>query len=101
MKRTLYFLRDSVSGSYYNGNLPDGPKKDEGFVEFDCAPIFVNEKNVKTKLKYLVEKWVWAEGCLPVWKKEKRCVGMDKMVTQRKDLPNWGIEIVTVELSVK
>jgi len=98
-KRTLYFLRDSVSGYFYCGRLSSGSNKGEGFVEFENAPIFFNEKNAKKKLEYYVEDWKWSEGCLPNWKKEKRCVGMDKMVKQRKGLPNWGIEIVAVEIS--
>ena len=60
MKRTFYFLRDSVTGKFYDG------KNSDGIVDFDKAAVYFQRKNAENKL--------------------------------RKNLPNWGIEIVTVQV---
>ena len=100
MKRKFYFIKDSVTGNFYAG-LPT----DEN-VPFDQAPVYFQRKNAEKKIKdYLNEKysgsWPWYVKCLTIpnirWDVET-ISKIKKMIDERKDLPNWGIEIVEVEV---
>ena len=101
MKRTLYFIKDSVTGNFYAG------KSAEDIVPFDQAPIYFQRKNAEKKIKEYVDgkysgSWPWNVKCLTYpdlhWDK-KTISKTKKMIAERKDLPNWGIEIVEVEVA--
>lgn len=102
MKRKFYFIKDSVTGNFYAGQSADG------IVPFNQAAVYFQHKNAKNKIKeYVKEKyigsWPWFVKCLthPVLHWDKEFISkIKKMIAERKDLPNWGIEIVEVEIVV-
>lgn len=94
MKRVLFFIQDEISGKFYNG-----AKYFNTLVDFDKSAIYFSEKNAKKVAKDIVSKWIWSENCLPVWKKEKRCRGMYKLVTERKNLFKFGVKVVSIEIN--
>jgi hypothetical protein len=102
MKRTLYFLRDSVTGKFYNGENCDN------IGRFDTAAVYWQRENAAKRIKRLVNvkysgSWEWTEKCLQDYDnlhwgdKAQRL----RDVQLRKDLPNWGIEIVSAEIEEK
>jgi hypothetical protein len=99
MKRKFYFIKDSVTGNFYLGH-----KNLSNLVDFDGAAIYHNEDNAKKMLKQIITNWKWTESSVDVWIADKNSVEygktMKRMVNQRKDLPNWGIEIVSGEVDV-
>jgi len=101
MKRKLFFLKDTVSGNFYGGEGADE------LLSFDKASVYWQRKNAEEKIKrYVKEKytgsWGWYEKIinnnpnLP-WGDEM-VNNYKKMIAERKNLPNWGIEIVEVEI---
>ena len=99
MKRNFFFLKDTVSGKFYWSH-----KYIENFVELDGAPDYRNETNAKKMLQQIVTKWKWTESVVDDWIADESSVEfgktMKRMVNQRKDLPNWGIEIIEVVIAV-
>ena len=99
MKRSLYFLRDSVTGKFYLGH-----KYLSHLVDFDDASIYHNEDNAKKMLRQIVNKWKWTESVVDHWIADENTIKhgktMKRMVKQRKTLPDWGIAIVPVELNI-
>lgn len=99
MKRKLFFLKDTVSGKFYWSH-----KYVENFVELDGAPDYRNETNAKKMLQEIVTKWKWTESVVDDWITDESSVEFGKtvkrMVNQRKDLPDWGIEIVSGEVNI-
>ena len=99
MKRTFYFLKDSVTGNFYFGH-----KYIEKLVELDGASVYHNEDNAKKMLRQIVTEWKWTESVVDDWIADKNSVKygktMKRMVNQRKNLPNWGIEIVSGEVNI-
>lgn len=95
MKRTLYFLKDSVSGKFYSG-------QSIYLVDFKEAAIYFQEKNVIKRRKELVDKWKWHAGNIIFWKgdtdKKKWAKEIEGDVNARKSLPDWGIEVVSREI---
>jgi len=99
MKRTFYFLKDSVTGNFYDGGNCDG------IGQFDKAAVYFQRKNAEKRMKQLINvkysgSWEWTEKCLQDYnnlhwgdKAQRR-----RDVRLRKDLPNWGIQIVAVEV---
>lgn len=94
MKRTLFFIKDELSGKFYNGS-----KYIYCFEAFENASIYVSEKNAQKQAGKIIAKWIWSENCLPVWKKEKRCIGVDKLVKERKALFRFGVKVVSIEVN--
>ena len=101
MKRKFYFIKDSVTGNFYTGQNADG------IAPFDQAAVYFQRKNAEKKIKeYTNERYSgsypWHEKCLTLpnlhWDKEL-IDQTKKMIDERKDLPNWGIEIVEVEVN--
>ena len=99
MKRKFYFIKDSVTGNFYWSH-----KYIENFVELDGASVYHNEDNAKKMLRQIVNKWKWTENVVDDWITDEFCAKygktMKRMVNQRKDLPNWGIEIVSGEVNI-
>jgi NADPH-dependent ferric siderophore reductase len=99
MKRTFYFLKDNVTSKFYWSH-----KYLESLVELDGASVYHNETNAKKMLRQIVTKWEWTESSVDVWIAGTYSVEygktMKQMVNQRKNLPNWGIEIVSGEVNI-
>ena len=99
MKRKFYFIKDSVTGNFYFGH-----KYIENLVELDGASVYHNEDNAKKMLRQIVTEWKWTENVVDDWIADKNSAKygktMKRMVNQRKDLPNWGIEIVSGEVNI-
>ena len=99
MKRTFYFLKDSVTSKFYWNH-----KYIENFAELDGASVYHNETNAKKMLQQIVTKWKWTESVVDDWIADELGSKYDKtmkrMVNQRKDLPDWGIEIVSGEVNI-
>ena len=99
MKRKFYFIKDSVTGNFYFSH-----KYLESLVELDGASVYHSEDNAKKMLRQIVTKWKWTESAVDVWIADENSVqfgkNMKRMVNQRKDLPNWGIEIVSGEVNI-
>ena len=105
MKRSFYFIQDSVTGQFYDGQSVDG------FVDFTTAAVYFRLKNIENKIKENTSlkhtgSWTWYEK---YWVNEIEFDNesqMDfhnkikKLVTERKYLPNWGMKIVEVEVSI-
>jgi len=99
MKRTFYFLKDSVTGNFYDGENCDN------IGHFDTATVYWQRDNAAKRIKRLINvkysgSWEWTEKCLQDYdnlhwgdKAQRR-----RDVQLRKHLPNWGIEIVAVEV---
>jgi hypothetical protein len=100
MKRKFYFIKDSVTGNFYEGKSADD------IVSFDQAAVYFQRKNAEKKIKEYVNEnysgsWPWNVKCLthPDLHWDKKLISKTKkMIAERKDLPNWGIEIVEVEV---
>ena len=100
MKRKFYFIKDSVTGNFYAGQSADN------IVPFDKAAVYYQRKNAEKKIKeYTHERYSgsypWHVKCLtyPDLHWDKKLIDQTKkMIAERKDLPNWGIEIVEVEV---
>ncbi len=111
MKRTLYFLRDSVTGKFYDGQIADISI----FVEFDKAVVYFQRENAEKKIKNLMRpvfigSWPWYVNFIndPSYlhwvernEREQHINKWNKLIDERKDLPNWGIEIVSAEIEEK
>ena len=99
MKRKLFFLKDTVSGKFYWSH-----KYVENFVELNGAPDLRNEDNAKEMLQQIVTKWKWTEGVVDDWIADESSVEfgrtVKRMINQRKDLPDWGIKIVSGEVNI-
>ena len=99
MKRTFYFLKDSVTNKFYWSH-----KYVENFVELNGAPDYRNEDNAKKMLQQIVTKWKWTEGVVDDWIADESSVEfgrtVKRMINQRKDLPDWGIKIVSGEVNI-
>ncbi len=100
MKRKFYFIKDSVTGNFYEGKSADD------ILTFDKAAVYFQHKNAEKKIKEYIDdnyscSWPWLQKCLTLpnlhWSKEL-VDKTKKMIAERKDLPNWGIEIVEVEI---
>jgi hypothetical protein len=95
--RPLYFLKDKVTGKFYSGQGND-------YGEFVSAAMYHQIKNAKSGLKRVIDGWVHQRECADYWVKEsmKKNSPTDKVwarqqkedVELRKDLPDWGVEIV-------
>jgi len=106
MKRTFYFLKDSVTGNFYDGGNCD----DIG--QFDKAAVYFQRKNAEKRMKSLFDQehagsWTWYVHWIKnpeyLWyvEENERTQHINKWITlidERKHLPNWGIEIVAVEV---
>ena len=100
MKRKFFFLKDSVTGNFYAGSSADV------HVPFDKAAVYFQYKNAEKKIKEYINgeycgSWGWYVKCLtyPDLDWDKKIISEnEKMIDERKDLPNWGIEIVEVEV---
>ena len=101
MKRKFYFIKDSVTGNFYEGRSADD------IVPFDKAAVYYQRQNAEKKIKeYVNEKYSgsypWHVKCLTIpnlhWDQELIDETI-KMIAERKYLPNWGIEIVEVEVA--
>jgi len=98
MKRKFYFIKDSVTGNFYEGRSADD------IVPFDKAAVYFQRKNAEKKIKeYTHERYSgsypWHVKCLkdPKLHWDQELIDQTKkMIDDRKDLPNWGIEIVEV-----
>ncbi len=107
MKRTFYFLRDSVSGQFYTGQnnrMADG---------LTGAAVYHGEANAREKIRDIRKSWehqqkfgydYWKASTFPAMfdeKNQKELLRRDGEVVLRKNLPNWGIIIVdsTLELA--
>jgi hypothetical protein len=99
MKRTFYFLKDSVTNGFYWSH-----RYVESFVDLDRAPDYRNETNAKKMLQEIVTKWKWTESVVDDWIADESSADfgrtVKRMVNQRKDLPNWGVEIVSGEINI-
>ena len=99
MKRTFYFLKDSVTNQFYWSH-----KYVESFVELGGAPDLRNEESAKEMLQQIVTKWKWTEGVVDDWINDESSVEfgrtVKRMINQRKDLPDWGIKIVSGEVNI-
>lgn len=98
MKRKFYFIKDSVTGNYYAGANADS------IVTFDEAAVYYQRKNAVKKIKRYISNryggsWPWYENCLKDpdfhWEDSSK---LRRMIKERTGLPNWGIEIVEVEV---
>jgi hypothetical protein len=99
MKRTFYFLKDSVTNKFYWSH-----QYVESFVTLDRAPDYGNEDNAKQSLQQIVTKWKRNEGVVDDWIADESSVEfgrtVKRMINQRKDLPDWGIKIVSGEVNI-
>ena len=99
MKRTFYFLKDSVTNKFYWSH-----RYVESFVELDRAPDYRNEDSAREGLQQIVTKWKWTEGVVDDWINDESSVEfgrtVKRMINQRKDLPDWGIKIVSGEINI-
>ncbi len=108
-KRTLYFLRDSLTGLYYTdrsntlysweGDVAKIDPKDS-YHTFENAVIHTTESSVKDGQKKRVRVFK-SDLNIPVsnlkpgnWQRVKR-----EIAEQRQHLPFFGIEIVKIEVS--
>lgn len=100
MKRSFYFLRDSVSKQFYTGFYTQ-------IDRFERAAVYFTREEVEEKLKKLINKeytgsWENLQRGLPHY--DKRCKKAYKkdleLVNERKNLKDWGIEIIEVEISL-
>ncbi len=108
-KRTFYFLKDSVTGKYYDGQTADISI----FVEFDKAVVYFQRENAEKKIEALMKpsssgSWLWYVNrikdpsylnYIEVNERAQHFNKWNKLIDERKDLPNWGIQIVAVEIS--
>ena len=96
MKRKFYFIKDTVSGQFYTGQEND-------LADFSEAAVYYSEASAKKKMKVLTDDWEFDHEYSDGWLKEK---GTDKKwakeknknASKRKNLPLWGMEIVSVEV---
>ena len=55
-------------------------------------------------LQQIVTKWKWTEGVVDDWIADESSVEfgrtVKRMINQRKDLPDWGIKIVSGEVNI-
>ena len=95
MKRTFYFLRDSVTGKFYINNTTL-------FGVLKHANVYHNKGEAKADLRNKTKIWEFAKSSLPTWQTGCPCWARDvtKQVEKRKNLPNWGIEIVEITVNV-
>lgn len=111
MKRTLYFLRDSVTGLYYtdrsNTLYTWNDTGDKAICDpknshhtFENAVIHTTETSVKSGLKsrcriFRHDLEITDETANSYqWRKPSR-----DLAREREKLPNFGIEIVAIEIS--
>jgi hypothetical protein len=100
--RFFYFLKDTVTDQFYTG-------ENTNLGSFDKAAVYFQKKNAENKLKTIVNikysgSWPWLQKH---WtnKKDKVKDQFDhvkictKLVNERKNLVNWGIEIVEIKVS--
>lgn len=107
MKRTFYFLKDSVSGKFYTG-------QSDFRSDFDDAAVYYQEKNAKKKIKDIIHYWEHNQKYDSKWYKEnftdlseesykdyvKKAKIIDAEVAKRKGLKDWGVEIVSKEVAI-
>lgn len=96
MKRILYFLKDSVSGKFYD--------QSNDLVDFKKATIFFMYKSVQERRRELINRWEWHAGNVTSWKddagktqeldKKKFAEEIERDINARKNLPDWGIQVV-------
>ncbi len=102
MNRKFYFLKDSVTQKFYTG---------ESYYinSFNNAAVYYQKKNVEKRLKELIKKWEWYQENWTIQgsklgdyaKQQIKFVKENtELVNERKNLPNWGIEIVEVVVKV-
>lgn len=107
MKRTFYFIRDSVSGKFYTG-------QGNHLSTFSDAAVYFQEKNASKKIKDIIRSWKHDEKFDYEWYKENykhypKDIYDDYLksaelsliqVAKRKSLENWGMEIVQKEITI-
>lgn len=99
MKRSFFFLKDSVTGQFYTGQC-------EYRAEFAGAAVFYTEANAKKKVKTHINGWERTQNGLEYWLDRARKGQCEKEwaeeqktdVLARKNLPNWGIKVVSVSV---
>jgi hypothetical protein len=98
--RTLYFLRDSITKKFYTG-------QNVWFDEFSNAAIYYSKEAATKKVKVLVNAWKKQQKNADYWIEQVKTEHDKKWAQQRKqdvlirqDLPKWGIEMVSVLVSV-
>lgn len=97
MNRTFYFLKDSVTGRFYTGQ--------SNYIDnFDKAAVYFQRKNAEKKIKDVLYSWDLGmkhiEKYTEVYLSRDIYEDVKAKIDQRKDLPNWGIEVVEIEVSV-
>ena len=108
--RKFYFLRDSLTGLYYtnaditlytwdeNNIAVCNPK--DSYHTFENAVIFTSKHGVKAAMKKRCSIWRRYLKTSDEDAKRAQWVGLQReMAREREKLPNFGIEIVTVEAS--
>lgn len=96
MKRTLFFIKDTVDGKFYTGQNND-------LADFSGAAVYYSEDSAKKKIKQITNAWLHDQEWADHWLKEK---STDKKwakevkngVIKREKLDKWGMEIVSVEV---
>jgi hypothetical protein len=108
--RTFFFLKDTLSGEYYNG---EGNWK-QTFYE---AAVYHQKQNAIRGMKRVMDSWeaqdrhnqYWVDYVKKKkknqtekeWESDKKKVERDvKEVEERKNLKDWGIEIVSGEIKI-
>ena len=109
--RTFFFLRDNVTKKFYTG-------EGNHFSVFYEAAVYHNELNAKKGLKRVVQSWKFDEKNMEYWIEKssvKRyenqtdkewqqdkdwAANMKKQVLLRKDLKDWGIEVISGEIKI-
>jgi hypothetical protein len=100
MKRSFFFLKDSLTGKFYTG-------EQNYLSDFSDAAVFHSEANAKKKLKVHMDKWTFTQDGLDFWADRAKKGLCDKKwakeekdsVVSRQDIKDWGIEIVSVEVN--
>jgi hypothetical protein len=95
MKRMFFFLRDSVTKKFYTG-------QNVHLADFSQAAVYFQKANAEKKIKEMSSpkragNWSWYETLSAVGFSASKAEMRE--VNRRKNLPNWGIEIVEVEVN--
>ena len=100
--RTFAFLKDSVSGLFYTG-------QQNSRMDFKNAAVYFQEKNAKSKKAGVIQSWefqkknadYWIEECKKKRPEDQKWAEKEKEdVLRRQDLPDWGVVVVTADVTI-
>lgn len=89
MVREFFFLKDNISNKFYTG-------RQVGLSDFESAAVYYNERNAIKAMKKMVHSWDYENELTSYRMGELNDYTLDMIreIELRKDVENWGIQIV-------